>query len=142
LIFLKKFKLRELKVLMRQGGEMWRLEHVIIYITLGCFCIFAFNHNCWAEISQVHASKDYKDQWNNIQLKLETQIIQQRLLDYGLSSMDVDALFQKLSPKDIHKLSINIEQLVPAGNIVYVAALVFLITLVVLAMWIFSTDSQ
>lgn len=107
---------------------------MIIYTTLMFFCLFAFGtNNCKAEIAPLHASKDYSEaDWQAIQLQLETTGIQQTLADYGMTTYDINTLFQQLSPQDIHKLALNINQVVPAGDGVAIVIGILIIVILVI----------
>lgn len=107
---------------------------MIIYISLMLFCLFAFgNNNCKAEIAPVHASQDYSEaDWQAIQLQLETTGIQQTLADYGMTINDINNLFQQLSPQDIHKLALNMSQVVPAGDGVAIIIGILIIVILVI----------
>ena len=90
----------------------------MIYIILSLFCLFMLsNNNCRAEIVQVKASQDYTDaDWAVIQLQLETMGIQQTLTDFGMSPTEINTMVQQLTPEDVHKVALNMNQLMPAGD--------------------------
>ena len=107
-----------------------------IYTSLTLFCLFAFGqNNCPAEIAPVHPSKVYNEiDWSAIQLQLESSSIQQALSDYGMKTSDINTLFQQLSQNDIHKLALNINQIVPAGDgiAILVGVLIIVILIIVI----------
>jgi hypothetical protein len=105
-----------------------------IYTSLTLFCLFAFGYNnCRAEIAPVHPSKDYSEiDWAAIQLQLESQSIQQTLSDYGMTTSDINSLFSQLSQQDIHKLALNIHQVVPAGDSVAIIVGILIIVILVI----------
>jgi len=100
----------------------------IIYLLICAYYLFGFHNNCCiAEISPVHQSKDYSNQWKEVQFQLETLSIYHSLIDYGMSAEEATALFQQLSAEDVHALALTIDQVAPAGNPVSLALVIFLI---------------
>ena len=62
-----------------------------------------------------------------IQALLEEKVVRQRLVDFGLSSEEVNARLQDMSDDQVHQLAANIDGLLPGGNV----GLGFLLALVV-----------
>ncbi len=112
---------------------MKRLKKIsLIYFTLTIFCLFAFSINSRAEISPIQSSKEYGQEWIQIQNQLESKMISQLLIDYGLNSSQINSLFQQLNQEDIHKLALNINQLVPAGDAVAVVIGLLIVVILII----------
>lgn len=105
----------------------------LIYAVLTIFCLFALGQNCVkAEVASVKTSKDYLNQWANIQLQIESKMVTQVLKDYGMSKEEINSIFQELNKNDIHKLALNINQVVPAGDAVAVVIGILIIVILVI----------
>lgn len=66
-----------------------------------------------------------------IQKALESRALQQRLMDYGLSSEEALSKLDGLSDEQLHRLAVNIDALQPGGDAVGTLAAVLLIALLV-----------
>lgn len=121
---------------------MKRLRKIsLIYFSLTIFCLFAFSINIKAELSPIQSSKDYGEEWINIQNQLESKMISQLLLDYGLKNSEIESLFKQLNQEDIHKLALNINQIVPAGDaIAVVVGLLIVIILVIVILKLLNKE--
>jgi len=90
-------------------------------------------NNCRAEIVPVKASQDYADtDWAAIQLQLETMGIQQTLADFGVSSTEINNMMQQLNPEDVHKVALNMNQVMPAGDSVAIIVGILIIVILVI----------
>lgn len=106
---------------------------LLIYAVLTMFCLFALGQNCVkAEVAPVKTSKDYANQWTDVQLQIESKMISQVMKDYGVSKEEINSIFKELSKEDIHKLALNINQVVPTGDAVAVVIGVLIIVILVI----------
>lgn len=68
-----------------------------------------------------------------IQATLETSIVKQRLLDYGLSPEETMARINALSDEQVHQLAANMDSLQPGGflgDVVFVLLVVLLVIVI------------
>jgi hypothetical protein len=106
---------------------------LIIYVILTLFCLFVFEQTYTrAEVISVKASKDYGNGWNSVQLQLESKMVSQVLHDYGMNSDEINSILQQLTNEDIHKLALDINQVVPAGDAVAVIIGILIIVILVI----------
>ncbi len=106
---------------------------LLIYTVLTLFCLFALGQNSVkAEVTPLKTSKDYGVQWVDVQLQLESKAIKQVLKDYGMNVDEINAIFKDLTNEDIHKLALNINQVVPAGDAVAIVIGILIIIILVI----------
>jgi len=106
----------------------------IIYSVLSLFCLFMLSYNnCRAEIVPVKASQNYTEaDWTAIQLQLETMGIQQTLTDFGMSPTEINTMVQQLTPEDVHRVALNMNQVMPAGDSVAIIVGILIIVILVI----------
>jgi len=51
-----------------------------------------------------------------IQSVLETKVVQQRLMDYGLNQEEINARLNQLSDAQLHQVATQIDAMIPAGD--------------------------
>ncbi|OGF62238.1 MAG: hypothetical protein A2Y62_14010 [Candidatus Fischerbacteria bacterium RBG_13_37_8] len=106
---------------------------IIIYVVLTSFCLFALGYKtCNAEISPVLSAKDYGKNWQDVQQQLESQIIAQVLTDYGMKTDEVHSILQQLNQEEVHKLALNINQVVPTGDSVAIIIGILIVVILVI----------
>jgi hypothetical protein len=72
-----------------------------------------------------------------VQKTLESKVLQQRLLDYGLTPEETAARINALSDEQLHQLAANIDALQPGGDVIgTLFALALIAGLVVLIIFI------
>jgi hypothetical protein len=53
----------------------------------------------------------------HIQTVLESKLVQQRLADVGLTAEEVDSRLRNLSDAELHQLAMNLDGLLPGGDV-------------------------
>jgi hypothetical protein len=66
-----------------------------------------------------------------VQHTLESKIIQQRLLDWGLTADEVQARLAALSDQEVHQLAMHLDALTPGGNGLEILIVLLVIAIVV-----------
>jgi hypothetical protein len=75
-----------------------------------------------------------------VQRVLESKVIQQRLLDLGLTAEETQTRLARLSNEELHQLALQIDALAPGGDAVLgvVIALLVIVILVVVLIWLLN----
>ncbi|HKW86632.1 MAG TPA: PA2779 family protein [Nitrospiraceae bacterium] len=71
-----------------------------------------------------------------IQRALESKIVQQRLQDWGLTQDEVQTRLAQLSDQDVHQMAMQIDALMPGGELGLIIALLVIAILVVLVLYL------
>jgi hypothetical protein len=71
-----------------------------------------------------------------VQHVLESKVIQQRLLDLGLTAEEAQARLATLSNEELHQLALQVDALVPGGELGLIIAILVVVLLVVLIIYL------
>jgi hypothetical protein len=76
-----------------------------------------------------------------VQRALESKLVQQRLLDFGLTADEVQARLGKMSNDDVHQLAMQIDSIMPGGDpsgVGLVIAVIVIVILIVILVWLLN----
>lgn len=93
----------------------------------------------WAMYLSPHSSVDASDR-DRVRTTLETSMVKQRLLDYGLSPEDAMKKLDALSDEQLHQLAANMDSLQAGGSVL--GDLVFILLVVVLVILILDLSGH
>jgi hypothetical protein len=91
----------------------------------------------WAMVVPAGSSEARSIDQAKVQTSLESSVIKQRLLDYGLTPEETTARIDKLSDEQIHLLASNLDAVQAGGDVlsdVIVILLIVVIVIVILEM--------
>jgi hypothetical protein len=106
------------------------LKILSLYLVLAML-LFSLPSHGWAMF--IPSSKDAPTRQTDmitIQKALESSIVRQRLMDYGLSSEEAMAQINRLSDKEIHKFAEKLDSLEAGGDAI--GALIFLVLVAII----------
>jgi hypothetical protein len=69
-----------------------------------------------ATASEAGTDQNRATDLQKIQSVLETKVVQQRLMDYGLSQDEINARLNQLSDAQLHQVATQIDAMIPAGD--------------------------
>jgi hypothetical protein len=89
-----------------------------------------------AVTSEIGADAARAADLQTVQHVLESKVIQQRLLDLGLTAEEAQARLATLSNEELHQLALQVDALVPGGDLGLIIAILVVVLLVVLIIYL------
>lgn len=104
---------------------------LVLYLSVA-LCAATLPAPAWAMyIPSGPASSNPEHDMARIQSVLESTLVQQRLMDYGLTPEEATAKISTLSDQQVHELAANLDALQPGGDAVGAVITLLLIAVIV-----------
>jgi hypothetical protein len=87
----------------------------------------------WAMLLPAGQSEARSTDLVTVQATLESSVIKQRLLDFGLTPEETTARLNKLSDEQIHQLAVNMDAVQAGGSVLGDVIVILLIVVIVIA---------
>ena len=87
----------------------------------------------WAMLLPAGQSEARSTDLVTVQATLESSVIKQRLLDFGLTPEETMARLNKLSDEQIHQLAVNMDAVQAGGSVLGDVIVILLIVVIVIA---------
>ena len=87
----------------------------------------------WAMLLPAGQSEARSTDLVTVQATLESSVIKQRLLDFGLTPEETTARLNKLSDEQIHQLAVNMDAVQAGGSVLGDVIVILLIVIIVIA---------
>lgn len=86
----------------------------------------------WAMFLPAAAANDRPQDLEKVRTTLESDIVKQRLLDYGLTAEEASASVNKLSDEQLHQLAANIDMVRAGGDGLGTVIFVLLVAIIII----------
>ena len=86
----------------------------------------------WAMLLPAGPSKARSTDLAKVQATLESSVIKQRLMDYGLTAEETAARMDKLSDEQLHRLASNLDSVQAGGDVLSDVIVILLIVVIVI----------
>jgi hypothetical protein len=103
-----------------------------LYLIIALFAL-TFPAQGWAMLLPAGQSEARSTDLVTVQATLESSVIKQRLLDFGLTPEETTARLNKLSDEQIHQLAVNMDAVQAGGSVLGDVIVILLIVVIVIA---------
>jgi hypothetical protein len=103
-----------------------------LYLIIALFAL-TFPAQGWALLLPAGQSEARSTDLVTVQATLESSVIKQRLLDFGLTPEETAARLNKLSDEQVHQLAVNMDAVQASGSVLGDVIIILLIVVIVIA---------
>jgi hypothetical protein len=103
-----------------------------LYLIIALFAL-TFPAQGWALLLPAGQSEARSTDLVTVQATLESSVIKQRLLDFGLTPEETAARLNKLSDEQVHQLAVNMDAVQAGGSVLGDVIIILLIVVIVIA---------
>lgn len=102
-----------------------------LYLVVAVFAL-SFPVQGWAMIVPADREAVRANDLSRIQATLESSMVRQRLMDYGLTSEEAIARIKTLSDEELHQFAVNMDAVQAGGSVLGDVLVILLIVLIVI----------
>ena len=103
-----------------------------LYLIVALFAL-TLPAQSWAMLLPAGQSEERSTDLATVQAKLESSVIKQRLLDFGLTPEETAKRMSSLSDEQIHRLAANMDAVQAGGDVLGDVIVILLIVVIVIA---------